>query len=251
MLNLLKSVKRSHMSKEHFKILKEASSLEQTIKELESKNKLGQERVNKLLEQQNEALSTVKELTAKFQEKRLESQKNENELTSIDSKLTKIKSDIGASFDAKEMEMLDKEKQKLLEKVDQLEMAGLELLENLEAIEGDIQDKNTFLEGIKETISEIQSEVDIEAGERSRQIDSLQTRITASLEELPESFVLTYNKVKAKNLSVSMFTKIQAKSCSVCKAGVDRSKEVQVEEQLLLKLCSSCGRIFIPNQALY
>ena len=94
MLNLLKSVKRSHMSKEHFKILKEASSLEQNIKELEYKNKLGQERVNKLLEQQNEALSTVKELTAKFQEKRLESQRNENELTSIDSKLTKIKSRI-------------------------------------------------------------------------------------------------------------------------------------------------------------
>lgn len=239
------------MSKEHFKILKELSSLEQKSSELENLNLKGQERVDKLLAQQNEAHYDIEKLNSEVQEKRLASQKSENELTQIDSRLKKIEADIGGSFDSKEMEMLEKEKQKLLQKMDEIEMQGLELLEEMEAVEEQIKDKKTFTQGIEETISEIKAEVDAENSDRNKEINTLKTRIDASLKELPESFRTAYQKVKAQKLAISMFTKIESRSCSVCKAGVDRSKEAQVEEQLLLKTCSSCGRIFIPNQALY
>ncbi|MBC77121.1 MAG: hypothetical protein CME64_14005 [Halobacteriovoraceae bacterium] len=239
------------MSKEHFKILKELSSLEIKRSELENLNLKGQKRVEKLIVQQNEAHSDIEKLNSEIQEKRFLSQKSENELTQIDSKLKKIEADIGGSFDSKEMELLDQEKQKLLQKMDEIEMRGLELLEEMESIEEKIGDRKTFAKGIEETIAEIKAEVDAENSDRNKEIETLNGRIDSSLGELPEPFRTTYQKVKAQNLAISMFAKIESRSCSVCKSGVDRAREAQVEEQLLLKTCSSCGRIFIPNQALY
>ncbi|MCO4755851.1 MAG: hypothetical protein KC478_15325 [Bacteriovoracaceae bacterium] len=239
------------MNQEYFKILKEINSLEQNISTLETTNNNETARVSKLQDRRQLAQEELEQYKASLKDRRLLAQKNENELSSTDSKLAKIKADIGGSFDSKEMELLDREKQKLSIQLDELESAGFELLEQMEELEQLIKDKQTFIQGVGETIDEIQQEVDQLVNENQKQINSYQSRIDSSLTQLPENFVNTYQKLKTKNLSVSLFTKIQAGKCFVCKMGVDKTREAQVEDQLQLKTCSSCGRIFIPNQALF
>ena len=239
------------MNQEYFKILKEINSLEQNISSLESVNDSELNRLAKLNDKKSDAQTQCDQLKSSLKEHRLLAQKNENELSSIDARLVKIKADIGGSFDSKEMELLDNEKQKLSTQLDNLESEGFELLEKIEELEQQIKDKETFEQGITETIDEIKEEVDQVTGENQVKIETLKTRIESLLGQLPENFVNTYQKLKLKKLSVSLFTKVQAGRCFVCKMGIDKTREAQVEEQLLLKTCSSCGRIFIPNQALY
>jgi len=89
------------------------------------------------------------------------------------------------------------------------------------------------------------------SGVNQKQIDSLEKRIESNKEQLPENFIRAHEQVKSKKLSMGSFTSIAQGKCNVCKMSVDKTKEKEVEENLALKTCSSCGRIFIPKESLY
>lgn len=239
------------MNKEYFKILKEISSLENNIDILTAKIQAENQRVDKLVERQDLASEEREALQGELKAKRLESQKNEGQIATLDGKHQKIKADINSSFDPKHAQALENERESLTTQLAELEDAGFLILEEMDALEEQIAAKSEFLSGIGETIQEIKSEVDESCAGFIKELESKRQRVAASLNELPKNFQESYEKVKTKNLSISNFTKIQSGTCAVCKTSVDKSKQSQIEDQLALKTCSSCSRIFIPNQALY
>lgn len=239
------------MNKEYFKILKEINSLEGDVSSLEAENQQETYRVDKLTAREEETRDELRRLQEELKEKKLESQKNENLLVSLDVKVKKSAADMRASTDSKHMEAQERERERYEAELEQAETYGFEILEKIDELSGLISEKETFLAGIGETIAEIKAEVDEVAAKNQVQIDSKQKRVDSALEQLPKNFQSAYQSVKSKNLSISSFTKIVAGKCAVCKMSVDRTKESQVEDQLAIKSCSSCGRIFIPNQALY
>lgn len=239
------------MNKEYFKILKEINSLEKSVEFLESENQEESARVEKLRAKEQQAQEEVKSWRGDLKSKRLEAQKNENLISALDTRLAKAQADARSSFDSKHVEALEREIEKLNVESEEAQDLGLEILESLEELEAHISEKENFLKGITETIEEIKVDVDEVCAKNQNEIEIKRKRISSALELLPENFKTAYQSVQKKRLPVSSFTKITAGKCAVCKMSVDKTKEAQVEEQLAIKTCSSCGRIFIPNQALY
>ena len=239
------------MNKEYFKILKEINSLESEIAKLEAENQEETYRVAKLKEREREALEEEQTLEGLLKQEKLEAQKSENLIVSLDAKIKKAASDLRSSFDSKHLEALEREIVKYESELELAQEHGLELLEKIEDLEAQVDEKRGFLKGIDETIREIAQEVAEISAKNQTQIDSKQKRIEIALEQIPPAFQSAYQSVKSKELAFSSFAKIENGRCSVCKSVVDRSKVEQVETHLAIKTCSLCGRIFIPNQALY
>ncbi len=239
------------MNKEYFKILKEISSLEKEQDQLQYENSEETARVEKLRQRQADEETEKQNFLNDLQIVRAQSAKNENELSLASSKMQKIKADLAGSFDSKNIEKMEHQAETIASEIDRLENEGLELLEKSEALENEIKEKETFLAGISETIQEIKDEVDRVSGINQKQIDSLARRIEMSAKQLPENFVRAYEQVKSKGLSIGAFTSIDSGRCEVCKMNVDKRREKEVEEDLSVKTCSSCGRIFIPKASLY
>lgn len=239
------------MNKEYFKILKEISSLEKARDQFLYENSEETARIDKLIQKEDEARSEKEDLQRLLEDLKAQSTENENALSQTSSKLAKIKADIAGTFDSKNVDKMEHQSESLSEKIDQLEDLGLELLEKSEEIEKEIKEKETFLSGIAETIEEIKKDVMLASGANTKQIETLDNRIDNNLKQLPENFVRAYEQVKSRKLSVAAFTSIASGKCQVCKMSVDKTKERQVEEELALKTCSSCGRIFIPKEALF
>ncbi|MEX1099494.1 MAG: hypothetical protein WEB87_03640 [Bacteriovoracaceae bacterium] len=239
------------MNKEYFKILKEINSLEQKMASLTAINQEESFRVDKLKQKKDEALQDLEALELEERLLKQKSQKIENRLAALDSRGKKLDADLKGNFDGKQAPLLEKEKAKVALELEDLENQGLENLEKLEELEAAIQDKKTFIAGVAETIEEIGLEVGEIVVKNENAMKTLEKRIENSLQEVPANFQSVYSSLRKKAMPVSLFASIQNRKCSICKMSVDWEKEAKVEEKMLLKTCSNCGRIFIPKESLY
>lgn len=134
---------------------------------------------------------------------------------------------------------------------ERLEQQGLDLLIREQELDQVIDEHQTFLGGFAQTLKEIQAEVSAAVAEaRTRQESSL-LRARLLEEALPEDWRRAYQKALARKPAHGPFSRIENGHCLFCRGAISRIFESEVEAQLLLKACPSCGRLFLPHKAVY
>lgn len=137
------------------------------------------------------------------------------------------------------------------EAIEKLDEDGLTLLIRQQEIETLIEESKTFLSGFEKTLLEIKAEID-EAIVRHKNLrDQALMRAKLLEADLSPDTLRAYRKIAAAKPSHSTFSRIESGHCLFCRSAVSRPVESEVEAQLLLKACSSCGRLFLPHKAVY
>jgi predicted nucleic acid-binding Zn-ribbon protein len=239
------------MSKESFKILKEINSLTINIEEFQLKidaqlgrvQSVNSNRDNRQAQKTNDE-NLLKETSSKLN-------LAENEISHLQLKLTKDKENLSTISSEQVLKNMEKQIADLGEKISELEEIGLNEIENIEILEQKIADADEFLKGSLESLNEIKGEVETLNADHQSNIDKLLKRIDLLTQELPKDFSERYFRTLKSKIKGSIFARITNEACEYCRFGLSKMEVQKVEDQLNLKNCASCGRIFIPQAAFY
>ncbi len=243
------------MSKESFKILKEINSLSESINEFTDKMNAENKRINFIKDNRQDRedlkssnLELIKEASSKLTSV-------ENEIAHITMKLEKDKENLAMISTEQAMNNMEKQIAAEQNRLEEFENTGFELMEQIEQLEAKVIEADEFLKGSLESLTEIQSEVELINKEHQSSIDGLNKRVNLLIEELPADFTDRYQRTvksfKEKKKSGSIFSRIKNETCEFCRFGMSKMDVQKVEDALQLKNCQGCGRIFIPQGALY
>lgn len=152
----------------------------------------------------------------------------EDRLTTIDRELT---------------QHLSPERQSLLEE------EGFKLLSILDELREKIQDDRQFLQGFEKTLAEIRAEVETQANFHRRESEMALAHAQEIAHKLPSGWPEAYERIAKRQPPHGPFSRIQGFKCAFCHYTVSRPLESEVESQLLLRACPSCGRLFLPHKA--
>lgn len=224
------------MSGEPFLILKEIDSLSRMrVNFLKSKSDQ-EDRLSKLKSRLEESLMQ----TATLKQELISTT---NELADVE-KLLKTATEqkqrlIDIGGDEKKIENFSQDVMKYEEK-------GLEFLSRLDELEGEIEDQKTFRSGLEKTVQEIESEALPEIEKINQELKNIDMRVELLEGELPQDFKNIYQRVVAKKLALSPFTRTDQGNCFVCRFKISKLDESEIDTQRILKTCPQCGRIFLP-----
>jgi len=239
------------MSKESFKILIEINSL--TINKEEFQLKIDAQLGRIQTVNSNREARINQKLSDKNLLKKTNSTLNlaENEISHLQLKLIKDKENLTLISTEQTLKNMEKQIADLEEKISNLEESGLEEIEKIEVLEEKISLADEFLEGSLESLNEIKAEVKVTNTENQASIDKLIKRIELLVQELPDDFSHRYFKTFESKIKGSVFARIKNEACEYCRSGLSKMEVQKIEDQLNLKTCQSCGRIFIPQAAFY
>mgnify|MGYP001563829979 CR=1 FL=1 len=175
----------------------------------------------------------------------------ENEISHLQLKLTKDKENLAMISTEQTLKNMEKQIADSEEKLGVLEEKGIEELDMIETIEEEISEADNFLSGSLESLTEIEAEVKVTNSEHQISMNKLTKRIELLIEELPKEFSYRYFKTLDSKIKGSIFARIKNEACESCRSGLSKMEIQKVEDQLNLKNCGSCGRIFIPQAAFY
>ena len=212
------------MSKNAFFILREIDSL------------------RRMQNQHSKLISSENDRIRKLEQKRLDSQNEylrlKSELSSTNNRLNDIDLQLTRERLAPDL-------------VTKLEAEGLELLSKAAELEEKINDCQTFISGISNTIKEIAEEVGLENKGQEFAIENIHERIAALESELPAEFKNIYLKTMALHLPVGIFTCVENQACKFCRRALSRIEDSEIEVQHQIKTCPGCKRIFLPSAILH
>lgn len=227
------------MSVEWFFKLKEIDSLTK-MKNAHLKAKSEQEdRLSKLNERRQEALS--------------QSAKLKQDLISLHDELAQVEKKLKTASEQKQRLMDiggdEKKIQQFQTEIETHEEAGLSFLSREEEIETEMKENREFLQGLDKTIKEIGDEVFQGVSKLDAEIINYDLRINLLMDELPTDYKTTLQKVTAKKLAHGPFTRVDQGSCYFCRYKISRIDESEIDMQKQLKQCPQCSRIFLPYGA--
>ena len=235
------------MSTESFKILKEINSLSMRVNELNDLIANENKRVTFIERNRASRESERDEFLKEKDEQQKVLVKTENDIATNSSKIAKDKENLSTLMDAGAIQSLEKQINDSEQKLDALEEEGLLVLEKIEELEKEIDEASDFLQGSLESLSEIKIEVTNACKAYQEEIDQLSSRVELLKVELPPLFQSKLELTLSKNIPISNFTRIKDESCEFCRYGLSKMDTKSIEDQLNLKICQSCSRIFLPK----
>jgi len=239
------------MSAESFKILKEINSLSMRRNELLEIELKEKKRIVFIQNNRNDREELLAELEDKLKANKSELTQTENQINTLSQKIEKDSTNLESLVDETSINSLHKQINEMKEKLDSNEELGLELLDSIEETEKEIIECKDFLKGSLETLTEIKSEVEQTIAHNQKEIDSLIKRESLLKEELPIKFKSKIELILKKNIQISSFTRIKSESCEFCRFNLSKMDIISIEDNLNIKSCQGCSRIFLPIQSAY
>ena len=130
----------------------------------------------------------------------------------------------------------------------EVEEKALEVLIEQQKTEELLEEKKTFLVGFEKTVAEITQESNEAIQDVERKLHHLATRLELLFTSFPSDWQAMLQRVQAKNLSLGNFTKTQEGKCALCRYKLSLEVQSEIDQQLKLKACAGCSRIFLPYQ---
>ncbi len=235
------------MALEDFQHLLEIQSLDQHIKKhldtiaeqklrIESIQKTREKKKAKHRQSKEELNQLIQTLSQK-----------EKKLFEIESKLSQSSQHQSFIQTEKETLALQREKEKLTPIWEILQEEILSLLDKQEELEKEIQEIGNFLQGSKETLTEIQKEVEQVSSKEEQQIQNYQHRIIALRNQTDPSIYRAFEQAQNKHRFNHPLSVIQNRSCLYCHFQIDSLTAERVERNpQTIELCTGCGRLLAP-----
>jgi len=229
--------------------LKEIYSLDNMIKTHLDKISDEQGRITFLEKKRKQKDQELEELRKKKKDR--ESQINQFEVSLFDfeKKLQSSIDHIPMATSEKEAIALQNEIDTLTPEIDAIQEKSLELLDTLELIENEIEQLSTFLSGSKETLGEVQKEVEAIRNAENIPIKQYQDRINLLLENTPSKLSTIFLKIREQYRYKQPIVRIINHACEFCHYQIDQIALERVESLQGIEICGQCGRLFIPLES--
>ena len=240
------------MDKNNFRILKEYTSLKNSIPELEKIIAEELARIDKIEVQRERRSTELTSIKSKLEDLSQELAKTEKEIFHYSEIAKKAKASISLVFTEDEINGLTKQYEHASGETDRFEEQGLELIDQISEAEEFIQNAQTFIKGSQETIKEIEAEINASNEDVFSEIKIKKRRIEILLEQLPEKVVnkLSYlNNKGPKFIPVSEIT--EKNTCQSCGNLVPMAILTSIETHQRFHTCQACERILIPQSTKY
>ncbi len=130
----------------------------------------------------------------------------------------------------------------------EVEEKALQVLINQQKFEEELEEKKTFLVGFEKTVLEISQESNEAIQDLDRKLTHIKTRRELLFSSFPNDWQSLIERVQAKNLSLGNFTKNLDGKCAFCRHKLSLDVQSEIDQQLKLKSCAGCSRIFLPYQ---
>lgn len=239
------------MNKENFKIIKEINSLEEKLLNFDRLKSEDKKRIQRLFDQKSYRKEDLNEATLKKDALQKELFSIDRRTMEIEKTLNENKNKLNSIFDEEIIQKLESHNSQLNEELCNIQARGLEILEVIESLDGEIIDAQSFLKGIDETINEITEEILAHQKVEDISENSVHQRINEISNELTSDFKATYMKLKDNAPSHHSISLLKDKKCQFCHFELTAKKIEEIEIKLQPRACDMCKRILIPEQASY
>lgn len=167
----------------------------------------------------------------------------EKELSIIEAELGRNITHLDYVKTNQEAEAIEKEMVSLSAKKDGLEENILNEMELLDESDQLVKGAEKFDLGIKETIKELEAEVNIEVTTKLNQIKNLDLRINALKELCSKKVAFAYAEITTKFPHISALGIISAGACSKCYLALDNNTLSKAKLDDNIEFCPGCGRL--------
>jgi|GEM_PF-5307808 len=230
-----------------YPILRELSSLDRKRRELDGAFASEQKRLDFLHKQKSsaenelqEAENEIKRYHVLFSE--LDQKMNEQKRT-----LQIIEQRSHSAKSAHEISKLEQEMAHLQKSQAELELKGMQSLEDSENCEAIVAEKKNFLLGVEKSIADINADVKIAQSELQGQILGLENQQQSLIIELSPAFQKTLALTKSKFKGQPFLAFAVGERCDACRFFIDRMSMAELHTGKTPFNCPGCARILVPQ----
>ena len=181
------------------------------------------------------------DLIDRLKNRQSELQNAQTEVTSLQQRLRDLDRELSDHDRVLNQRLTEATKQEVEEKA----LTVLILQQQTEEL---LEEKKTFLVGFDKTVREITQESNEAIQDLDRKLHHLNVRIELLFGSFPSDWQGMIERVQAKNLSLGNFTRTLEGKCALCRYKLSLEVQSEIDQQLKLKACSGCSRIFLPYQ---
>ena len=199
--------------------------------------------LKKQLRHKEEELSESKE---KLLSKKSELVHQENELERLQQINEKLQEKESQIKDQRELDSFEKEKIENTHALSLKEEDVFHLLEEVENLTQNSKEINTFLNGSKSGLEEIQKESQEKQNKEKTEITHCEKRIHLMLETLPQEMKLISHQLLQKFSLGPITSKIKTDTCGICRFRQTQITIQNINSAKTIENCLQCKRFLIP-----
>ncbi len=202
-----------------------------------------------LLETLETAREKLEELEEELHQMRSRQRKLELDLEGIeDEKQEKTDRAYGGMVsDPKELAALEKKIQELGRNAERHEDMILELLEEIDDLEGRVAEQSQKVERLQSEHEAVVSNYEETTATTTDEIAELEAARAEIAAELPGSLVKSYEQLRERHGGIAVAV-LRGTTCAVCNVAVPSSLRARVEEGNGVVRCESCRRILVAGE---
>jgi predicted nucleic acid-binding Zn-ribbon protein len=239
------------MNKENFKIIKEINSLEVKLNHFDNLKGEDKRRIERLYQQKEHRLDDLKSYSLKKDELQKELFQIEIRTQEIEKEQSNIAQQLNQVLESNLQEKLNLQKHKLDDELNNIQEKGLLNLEAIETFAIEIQDAQSFLNGIDETIDEITHEILEKQNVDNLSEDHIKKRIEEVTADLTDEFKASYIKLRKHAPVHNSLSLLENNKCQFCHYEVNAKKLEDIQVKYQLHACEMCKRLLIPPESSY
>lgn len=239
------------MNKETFRMLKEITSLDTKLAELEFIIQDELKRITKIQKMRDERQNDLCDYQDLLKDNSKRSLEIDHELSALQEVLKSTQVHLACAINSSEISIHEVKISNTIQRIEELESEAFEKLEQSEQVQSEIEDCKTFMLGSLKSIKLIEDEIEVSNAEVYKEIKSINSRLKLVFEQIPPKALNLFNSIRDKKLKFGPLTRIDNKSCFICRFSVTPIDIQGVERDFKFKSCKGCSRIFIPESSLY
>ena len=238
------------MNKEDYRILKELTSLRDKKVQIQAQIKGELSRIDKIESQRSHKKAQMEKLESDLKQLEKEMVNKEQNIRDLDDKIHKTETDLKAIIGADEQVKLQHQLEIYLHKREEMELKGLESLDQITNYSDEIEDLKNFLKGSLETIKEIEEDIKVDNADIYKDFQNIEIRIPNLESQLPEKLVEKYYQIASKTPK-PLAEITPSNSCTQCRYLIPIAYVNKVEKEMKFTTCPGCTRILIPQSSKY
>jgi predicted nucleic acid-binding Zn-ribbon protein len=233
---------------DNYRIIKEIDSLYSQILALNNSNQQELRRIEKVQQLTVQRQHELEQLNFNLSACSEQQNSSETELNQKISQKDKLKRNMNLAVNPEQVNALTNELNDLEFKIEALESKLMSLLEEEDKLKDDINQTQSFLNGVTKTIDELKLEVNKKTQENNQQIENINQRLGLLKAQLPEQFQKMISELEKKGRAQQghFVTKLNQLTCQTCGLNVSRTDSDLIERCLQIVYCQGCKKVILP-----
>ncbi len=233
--------------KEQLEVLAELQQIESSIGRLEEALAEVDQKLASLDRELLQYIEEVENANAELNKAKEKYAADESEVRTLTDMIAKSEAKLGTIKTNKEYQAALKEIDEMKKSRSNLEETMIEILEQIEAAEKLLAEKQKFLEDQRAEIEEQKKDVVAAASGKKKELEKLQKKAGGIVEKVEPRLYQTYTRIKKNGGGVGVAAVANA-VCQVCNMNIPPQAFNELLRMDEIKICPHCQRIIYPKE---